>query len=41
MSVTADSVIRFVPSLIITEAEAMEIVSILVPLVKTFLAEQS
>ncbi len=39
MSVTADTVIRLVPPLIITEAEAMEIVGILVPLVKAFLAE--
>jgi acetylornithine/N-succinyldiaminopimelate aminotransferase len=39
ISVTADSVIRLVPALIITEAEADEIVAILVPLVKQFLAE--
>jgi acetylornithine/N-succinyldiaminopimelate aminotransferase len=39
LSVTADAVIRLVPALIITEAEADEIVARLVPLVKAFLAE--
>ena len=39
LSVTADTVVRMVPSLIITEAEADEIVAILVPLVTAFLAE--
>ncbi len=39
ISVTADSVIRMVPPLILTEAEADEIVGLLVPLVKQFLAE--
>ncbi|MDB5877513.1 MAG: argD [Variovorax sp.] len=39
LSVTADSVIRLVPPLILTIAEADEIIAILVPLVKTFLAE--
>ena len=39
ISVTADTVIRLVPPLIITEAEADEIVGLLVPLVKKFLAE--
>jgi acetylornithine/N-succinyldiaminopimelate aminotransferase len=39
ISVTADNVIRLVPPLILTEAEADEIVAILVPLVKAFLAE--
>ncbi|PIT76769.1 aspartate aminotransferase family protein [Limnohabitans sp. JirII-31] len=39
LSVTADSVIRLVPPLIITPAEADEVVAILAPLVKTFLAE--
>jgi acetylornithine aminotransferase len=39
MSVTADSVIRLVPPLILSEAEALQIVAILVPLVKQFLAE--
>ena len=39
LSVTADSVIRLVPPLIMTEAEADEVVAILVPLIKTFLAE--
>ena len=38
-SVTADSVIRLVPPLILTTAEADEIVATLVPLVKAFLAE--
>ena len=40
LSVTADSVVRLVPPLIITEAEADEIVAILVPIIKTFLAEK-
>ncbi|GHC69654.1 acetylornithine aminotransferase [Pseudorhodoferax aquiterrae] len=39
LSVTADSVIRMVPSLILTKADADEIVAILAPLVKEFLAE--
>ncbi|MDM0113003.1 aspartate aminotransferase family protein [Variovorax sp. J22R133] len=39
LSVTADSVIRLVPPLILNKAEADEIVSILVPIVKAFLAE--
>ncbi len=39
ISVTADNVIRLVPPLIITQAEADEIVALLVPLVKQFLAE--
>jgi acetylornithine/N-succinyldiaminopimelate aminotransferase len=39
LSVTADSVIRLVPPLILTTAEADEIVAILAPLVKAFLAE--
>jgi acetylornithine/N-succinyldiaminopimelate aminotransferase len=39
ISVTADSVIRLVPPLIMTTAEADEVVSLLVPLVKQFLAE--
>ena len=37
-SVTADTVIRLVPSLTLTEAEADEIVAKLVPLIKAFLA---
>ena len=41
LSVTADSVIRLVPPLIMTESEADEVVAILVPLIKTFLAEQA
>jgi acetylornithine/N-succinyldiaminopimelate aminotransferase len=39
MSVTADSVIRLLPPLIISSAEAEQIVEILVPLVTAFLAE--
>ncbi|MBC7601654.1 MAG: aspartate aminotransferase family protein [Ramlibacter sp.] len=39
ISVTADTVIRLVPPLILTEAEADEIVAILAPLVKAFLAQ--
>ncbi len=38
ISVTADSVVRLVPSLILTTAEADEIVAILCPLIRTFLA---
>ena len=41
LSVTADSVVRLVPPLIITEAEADEIVSILAPIIQTFLAEKA
>ena len=41
LSVTADSVIRLVPPLILSAAEADEIVSILTPLVKAFLTESS
>jgi acetylornithine/N-succinyldiaminopimelate aminotransferase len=39
ISVTADSVIRLVPPLIMSTAEADEVAAILVPLVKAFLAE--
>jgi acetylornithine aminotransferase len=39
LSVTADSVIRLVPPLILSIAEADEIVAILAPIVKAFLAE--
>jgi acetylornithine/N-succinyldiaminopimelate aminotransferase len=39
LSVTADKVIRLVPPLILTQAEADQIVAILVPLVKQFLSE--
>ena len=39
ISVTADSVIRLVPPLIMTTAEADEVVSILVPLIQQFMAE--
>ena len=41
MNVTADRVIRLLPPLVITEAQAREIVAILAPLVKAFLAEAS
>jgi len=37
LSVTADSVIRLLPPLTMTEAEADEVVALLVPLVKAFL----
>lgn len=40
LSVTADSVIRLVPPLIITQAEADEIVAILCPQIKQLLAEK-
>lgn len=40
LSVTADSVIRLVPPLIITQTEADEIVAILCPLIKQLLAEK-
>ena len=36
LSVTADSVIRLLPALIMTEKEADEVIGLLVPLVKTF-----
>ena len=39
ISVTADSVIRLVPPLILSAAEADELVALLAPLVKTLLAE--
>ena len=39
LSVTADSVIRLVPPLILSAAEADEMVAILVPLVRNFLAQ--
>jgi acetylornithine/N-succinyldiaminopimelate aminotransferase len=41
LSVTADSVIRMVPSLIMTTAEADEVVAILVPIIKQFLKEKN
>jgi acetylornithine aminotransferase len=41
LSVTADSVIRLLPALIMTEAEADEVVALLVPLVKDFLSSQA
>jgi len=39
INVTADRVVRLLPPLVITEAQAREIVAILAPLVKGFLAE--
>ena len=39
ISVTADSVIRIVPPLILSADEAAQIVAILAPLVRAFLAE--
>ncbi len=39
ISVTADNVIRLVPALIMTQAEADEVVALLAPLVRQFLAE--
>ena len=39
ISVTADTVVRLLPVLIMTEAQADEVVSLLAPLVKNFLAE--
>jgi len=39
LSVTADKVIRLVPPLILSVDEAAQIVSILVPLIKDFLAK--
>jgi acetylornithine/N-succinyldiaminopimelate aminotransferase len=41
INVTADRVVRLLPPLVITEAQAREIVAILAPLVKAFLAEAS
>ena len=41
LSVTADTVVRLLPPLIITQAECDELISILVPLIKTFLAEKA
>ena len=39
ISVTADTVVRLLPPLIMTQQQADEVVSILAPVVKTFLAE--
>jgi acetylornithine aminotransferase len=39
MNVTADKVVRLLPPLVIKEAEAKQLVSILAPIVKAFLAE--
>ena len=41
ISVTAERVVRLALPLILTQAEADEIVSILVPLIKTFLKEKA
>jgi acetylornithine/N-succinyldiaminopimelate aminotransferase len=41
LSVTADSVIRLVPSLIMTKDEADEVIAILCPLVRTFLQQHA
>ena len=41
LSVTADTVIRIVPSLIMTTAEADEVVAILTPLIKQLLKEKT
>ena len=41
LSVTADTVIRLVPPLIFTTADADEVVAKLVPLIKAFLAEEA
>jgi acetylornithine aminotransferase len=41
ISVTADRVIRLVPALVLSEAEAARIVELLAPLVKAFLAEDA
>ena len=41
LSVTADTVVRLVPPLILTQEEADEIVALLVPVIKTFLAESA
>ena len=41
LSVTADTVVRMVPSLIMTTAEADEVVAILVPIIKQFLEEKN
>ena len=38
ISVTADSVVRLVPSLVLTAAEAEQIAAILCPLITAFLA---
>ena len=40
LSVTADTVIRLVPPLIMNTAEANEVISILVPIIKSFLIEK-
>ena len=39
LSVTADSVIRLLPALILSHNEAAQMAAILLPLIKSFLAE--
>jgi acetylornithine/N-succinyldiaminopimelate aminotransferase len=39
ISVTADTVVRLLPPLIMTEQEADDVVALLAPLVRDFLAE--
>jgi acetylornithine aminotransferase len=39
INVTADTVVRLLPPLIMTQAEADEVLAILLPLIHTFLAE--
>ena len=41
LSVTADKVIRLVPPLILSADEAAQIVAILCPIIKTFLAQSA
>ena len=41
INVTADTVVRLLPPLIMTTAEADEVLAILLPLIKAFLAEQA
>jgi acetylornithine/N-succinyldiaminopimelate aminotransferase len=41
ISVTADSVIRLVPPLIMSSDEAQQLIGILCPLIKTFLSEKT
>jgi acetylornithine aminotransferase len=38
LNVTADSVVRLLPALVMTEAEGRQLVDLLVPVVKSFLA---
>ncbi|MFM8631588.1 MAG: aspartate aminotransferase family protein, partial [Betaproteobacteria bacterium] len=41
MNVTAESVIRLLPALILNSAEAQQIVGILVPIIRQFLGARS